>query len=421
MKRFCKWFLLLLVVTLLLSACEKEDDTVSEDVFEPGENGFWDLNDLVWGEIEFPVTGLYGVPKETLLQTETPVRAGDTWDPTEKELDTEDSFLFQLTASSCQIPIVYDKSTGRFSYACADPLCLHKNCIWSGFPDFYGSGELNELFLVRGNLGGGLSSIYSCGIHGENPRKLYESGGRITKLVRDGGYLYFLEDGFDEETGEEYSQLIRLDILYKTFRILRSHVRSMLPMGDKVLYTDNTDWNCYFYDLETKEKTLFGENCSPFAYWQGWIYYTSDGALYRASAEDTSVREQVLEQTHLCLTVAEDRLYYVKREIFATSEEFPPYYMGDVYACALDGSGETLVWDMDPYATKGIPVNVCNLHTDGKLLHIEYKTYLDFRNMFYPEFGMLSREQGDQYELFIDLSTGEELRFMGANSDKYKS
>ena len=418
MKRLCKGLLLLLGLVFLLSACEKEDNTVSEDVFEPGENGYWDLNDLVWGEVEFPVTGLYGVPRETLLQAESPVRAGDAWDPMEKALDTEDSFLFQLKSSSCQIPIVYDKSTGRFSYACAEPLCLHTNCIWSGFPDFYRGGD--ELFLVRGNLTGGASSIYSCGIHGENPRKLYEGDGRITNLVRDGDYLYFLEEGYDEETGESYSRLMRMDILYKTLRSLRSHVRSMLPLGDRVLYTDETDWNCYFYDLETKEKTLFEEDGSPFAYQQGWIYYTSGGALYRASAEDPSVREQVLEKVHSCLTVGGDRLYYVKKEVFATSEEFPPYYMGDVYACAMDGSGETLVWDMSPYATKGIPVNVCGLHTDGKLLHIEYETYLDFRNMFYPDFGLLSREQPDRYELFIDLSTGETLPFMGANSDKYK-
>lgn len=418
MKQLCKALLLLLGMILLLSACEKEDNTVSEDVFEPGENGYWDLNDLVWGEIEFPVTGLYGVPRETLLQAEVPVHAGDTWTGMDPALETEDSFLFQLQYSSCPIPILYDKSTGRFSYSCSDPLCLHTNCIWSGSPDVYGGGD--ELFLVRGNFTGESPSIYSCGTHGENPRKLYEGDGRITNLVRDGDYLYFIEEGYDEETWESYSRLIRMDILYKTVRILRSHVRSMLPLGDRVLYTDNTDGNCYFYDLETKEKTLFGERCSPFAYHQGWIYYTSGGALSRALAEDPSVREQVLEKVHSCLTIAEDRLYYVKEEVFATSEEFAPYYMGDVYACAPDGSNETLVWSMEPYATKGIPVNVCDLHTDGKLLHIEYQTYLDFRNMFYPEFGLLSREIGDQYELLIDLSTGKELPFMGANSDKYK-
>ena len=420
MKRLCKSVLLLLGLALLLSACEKkDDDAVSETVFEPGENGYWDLNDLVWGEIEFPVTGLYGVPRETLLQAEAPVRAGDLWTGVDSALDTEDSFLFRLTASSCPIPILYDKSTGRFSYTCADPLCLHGNCIWSDYPDFYRGSD--GLFLVRGNWGGQSAEIYSCGTHGENPRKLYESDGRITNLVQDGGYLYFIEAGYDEETGEERSRLMRMDILYKTIRSLRSHVRSMLPLGDRVLYTDNTDGNCYFYDLETREKTLFCENCTPFAYVQGWIYYTSGGALCRASAEDTSVREQVLETTHSYLTIGGDRFYYVKQEIFATSEEFSPYFMGDVYSCALDGSGETLVWSMEPYATKGIPVNVYDLHTDGKLLHIEYQTYLDFRNMFYPEFGLLSHERGDLYELLIDLSTGEELPFMGANSTKYKS
>lgn len=420
MKDACKGLLLLLCLLLLFSACKKDDDrVVSEETFEPGKNGYWDLNDLVWGEIEFPVTGLYGVPRETLLQAEAPARAGDLWDPMEPALDTEDCFLFQLTASTCKIPIVYDKTTGRFSYACADPLCLHDNCIWSGFPDFYGGG--GELFLVRGNWGGQSTSIYSCGVHGENPRQLYEGDGRITSLVRDGEALYFIEESYDEETGESHSRLIRMDILYKAVRILRSNVRSILPLGDRVLYTDKTDGNCYFYDLETREKTLFQENCTPFAYAQGWIYYTSGGALCRASAEDPSVREQVLEKTYAYLTIGGDRLYYVKEEVFATSEEFGPYFMGDVYACALDGSGETLVWSMEPYATKGIPVNVHDLHTDGKLLHIEYQTYLDFRNMFYPEFGELSTERGDLYELLIDLSAGTELPFMGANSDKYKS
>lgn len=417
MKLLCKGVLLLLSLILLLSACEKkDDDPVPDDPFQPGENGYWDLNDLVWGEIEFPVTGLYGVPHETLLQAETPTRAGDL---RATAVDMADYFLFQLLRSSCKIPIVYDKSTGRFSYTCSDLLCLHTNCIWSGIPDVYrGSGEL---FLVRDNYTAQSSEIYSCGIHGENPRKLYESSGRITNLVQDGGSLYFIEEGYDEEAGEAYSRLMRMDILYKTIRILRSNARSILPMGDRVLYTDRDDGGCYFYDLETKEKTLFCENCTPFAYYRGWIYYTSGGAFCRASAEDPSVREQVLERQYGNPTIAGDRIYYVKKEVYATSEEFGPYFMGDIYSCAPDGSGETLVWDMKPYATKDIPVDVLDLHTDGKLLHIEYRTYLDFRNMFYPEFGLLSRERGDLYELFIDLSTGEELPFMGANSEKYKS
>lgn len=406
MKYFRSFFAILLCLMLFLSACAQEDiDDLSDDSgnpYQPEKNGYWDLNDLVWGEIEFPVEGLYGVPHETLLQAERPVRP----DQIGTVVDLPGYFLFELIRSGCPVPFVYDKSTGRFSYACADPLCTHGSCIWSGHPFYYHDGD--ELFLVRMELNGGYT-IYSCGIHGENPRKLYESADRPADLIRDGDYLYFLEN----------SELMRLRIFSRTSKKLLSNVWDMLPLGDCLLYVDAEDEKCYFYDIETGEKTLFEESCYLVAVHGGWIYYGVDGVLYRASQEDPSAREQVLTgYSRLC--IAGDRLYYARSEVFSESEEFGAYFRYRICSAALDGSDEKPVWDLERYATDGIPVSVQQMYTDGKLLHIEYQTYRDFKNQYYPTFGEFPGERGDLYELFIDLSTGEELPFMGANSTKYK-
>lgn len=419
MKRFCKGFLLLLCLALLLSACARKKDTegsfdgsdVSESPYKPGENGYWDLNDLVWGEVEFPVTGLYGVPHETLLQAETPVFSAMSF----SGLELADFFLFELIRSSCPIPFVYDKSTGRFSYACSDPLCTHEHCIWSNRYTIYSGGD--ELFLIR-HEGAGYA-IYSSGVHGENPRKLYESADWIGELIKDGDYLYFLEQPYDKETDEAYVMLMRVSILGKTSRKLLLDVSNFLPLGDRVLYVDAEDWNCYFYDIEAGEKTLFEESCYLVAAYGGWIYYDIDGTLYRALQEDPSVREQILTD-YSDLAIAGDRLYYARSEVFATSEEFNDYFRFHLYSSALDGSDEKPLWDLGRYDTNGIPVSLYSLDTDGKLLHIEYETYRDFRNMYNPTFGEIPMERGDRYDLLIDLSTGAELPFMGTNSFKYK-
>lgn len=438
---------LLLCLVLLLSACGRTDDP---NVYNPAEStskspepdkyGVWYMQDLLQMDYLFPIEGLYGREQDTFGQPYAPAIYADNYGSVVYGLDTDTGLLFSLNHSPAgNVPMRYDKSSGRFSLACMDPLCEHESerygCIWSAYDcDVYRNGDaLFFTFVPWNGFAEWMDMQYETpmphcicrsDLNGNNVQKLYENhGGRIFQVLCCGEYLFFTEEQFDLETGNVTYAIMRLPLSGGRAEQLLADVNMFLPLdgGRKVLYTERKVLedggpselgDCYLYDIETGEKTLFGNGSFPFASYRGWAYYNEGGCFYRMSETDVSIRERVLEATFYnddqCRFVG-DRMYYLRRSVFSESETYGKYYQWELYSAALDGSDQTLITKLEK---DGIPDKVTGMWTDGNLLLVKYWPYWDFDNEYIENFvpSAVSSDYPMTYAM-IDLSNGEQILF----------
>lgn len=406
MKRKRSVFLSLLCMLCclaLLSACNRtveypEESSTPEVSRGPDKYGRWSIDDLVQGEIAFPIEGLYGQTEETLKQN-YPAAIYEFQSIT--MVDTPLNALIYGVGSEL-IPYLYDKRTGTFSLACNDPLCTHENCIWSQsyFQTYAGSDRL--FFTLWSDEA--LDTIYDSDLYGNNLHKLYQSdGNNVGRLTAEGEYLYFLEDLHDKELDAVKKLLIRVPLNGGPAEKVIENVVFYMPLGDKILYVDQEDTHCYLYTVETGKKVLFEQTAHPVATYQGWLYYYTDDAFYRVSLENLEEREKIFDHICQCLIFSENRIYYLRRSHFSESEEYGNYWKYDLYAANLDGSAPTYI---HAFETDGIPDRVSWMWGDGKMLIFKYQSYLDFENEFNPNFNLLNHPH--HYTL-LDLSTGEQI------------
>lgn len=424
-----------LALPLFATACDRTEDpdlpsraeVSSEETYAPDKNGVWYMQDLMALDYEFPIEGLYGKPREALTQTDDPAifalrDAGEG-------LDTDAGILFALGRNPVPVPILYDKTTGRFSLACTDPLCGHDTsdgCIWArSFTGSISRGGDRLLFMVSQTDGETISGqIFSGDLAGNDLREMYQSSGYIGSMTRCGDYLFFAEDRFDPESGGVVHPLLRISVNGGSAeQVLLDAQYSIMTLflpfdaGRSVLYMDPEDDGCYFVTVETGEKTLFGSGVFPFAVYRGWIYYNAEDGLYRASEENIGVREKVLDE---CLYYSSDccfvgdRMYYLRQTVFSESEMFGEYHQYALYSAALDGSDATFLMD---FLTDDIPDKISSIWTDGRLLLVGYWPYWDFQNEFHPVFKPQSGGQNPRTISLIDLSAGEKLLFYSSYRD----
>lgn len=391
---------------MLFTACGRTEDTESDSssrsevTYGPDKNGVWDIDDLIQAGVTFPVEGLYGESEETLRQKDPSA----IYDRIPTQFQDVPTGVLLYGVGSHLSPYWYDKRTGMFSLACRDPLCEHgEDCLWAkSYWQTYSSSE--HMFFTCWSDDGALDCIYIGDPYGNDVRTLYQGrGNNVGRLIAEGEFLYFWEDVHKEETDEVETILMRVPLKGGSAEQLLTNVARYMPMGDKVLYLDQKDLNTYLYTIETGETQAFSDRVLPLAAYQGWVYYYTDDAFYRVSAEDPDVREKILDHICWCVAFSGGRMYYLRSSIFSQSEVYGNYIQYDLYSAKPDGSDQTFLMS---FATDEIPDEVSNFWVDGNLLMIKYRTYRDFENEFHPVEGRNKYSQA-----LIDLSTGERISF----------
>lgn len=293
-----KLLVLCLSLIILLCGCGEVQETTSA-VSRPVPTA------KKLAELSFQVSGYDGVPDEFLLNSYDPAIYYNGL-PMERALDTP--LTLYINESGNNVLVGFDKLSGVFYNTCDDEKGVHEDCIWTSHGKMVFCGTDRIFFVFYGDDD---SAIYSCDFRGENKTKIYSSNYSVEKVVQEGDYLYFLENGVDDN-GEVTDCVYRLNLVTLNAELILSqdNLYYFMPMSGKLLYLSPETNQYYIFDPSTGNNSLFSEeDMLPIAFYRNSFYYLQEGFICRRGENGFGKTEYLSDEQSSKLFFVNDSVY----------------------------------------------------------------------------------------------------------------